>query len=133
MEKDKNLMVFKEWLFQKFIEWQGGYKKRMTYGDFAEYLGVSRISLSDWMNGKYLPSHRNISFLSEKLGPDIFNVLGIKVSSGLETFPESLQGAIEESRQEIQKQNLTVNSPESMKLIIESFSRHGYELKEKTK
>ena len=87
-------MIFKDWLFQKFIEWQGVNKKRMTYGEFAEYLDVSRISLSDWMNGKYMPKYRNISSLSEKLGPEIYTVLGIKVQGGLDILPESLQEAM---------------------------------------
>lgn len=72
-------MDISEWLTKKFLEWQSKSGERRTLVDFAEYLEVTQPSLSNWMSGKYLPrGSKNINKLYEKLGPEIFDVLGIE-------------------------------------------------------
>lgn len=66
-----------EWLNAKFLEWERTEGKRKTLGQFAEYLGVSRISLSDWLSGKYAPKVQNLGRISEKLGFEIYDVMGM--------------------------------------------------------
>ena len=61
-------MTIAEWLNRKFLEWEQSQGKRKTLGQFSEYLEVSRISLSDWINGKYAPKAQNIGRIAEKLG-----------------------------------------------------------------
>ena len=70
-------MTIAECLNRKFLEWELSQGKRKTLGQFSEYLGVSRISLSDWINGKYVPKSQNIGKLAEKLGPEIYDLVGI--------------------------------------------------------
>jgi transcriptional regulator with XRE-family HTH domain len=125
-------MIFKDWLFQKFVEWQVVNKQRMTYGEFAEHLGVSRISLNDWIKGKYLPGSQNLSVIAEKLGNEIYSVLGIKIPGDANNFPAPFQEAIVEARRKVIELGLSGDSPETMGIITEALSRHGYELKMKT-
>lgn len=70
-------MTIAEWLNRKFLEWEQSQGKRKTLGQFSEFLGVSRISLSDWINGKYSPKTQNIGKIAEKLGPEIYDLVGI--------------------------------------------------------
>jgi len=70
-------MEVAEWLNAKFLEWEQAEKKRKTLGQFAEYLGVSRISLSDWLSGKYVPKVQNLGRIAEKLGYEIYDVMGM--------------------------------------------------------
>lgn len=44
MDKDKSLMILKDYLYQKFIEWQGVNKGRMTYRNLHITL-VSHVSV----------------------------------------------------------------------------------------
>lgn len=125
-------MIFKDWIFQKFVEWQVVNKQRMTYGEFADHLGVSRISLNGWMKGKYLPGVQNLSVISEKLGNEIYSVLGITIPGDANNFPAPFQEAIVEARRKIFDLGLTSDSPETMGIISEALSGHGYELKMKT-
>jgi len=70
-------MEVAEWLNTKFLEWEQAEKKRKTLGQFAEYLGVSRISLSDWLSGKYVPKVQNLGRIAEKLGYEIYDIMGM--------------------------------------------------------
>jgi len=70
-------MTIADWLNKKFLEWEQSQGKRKTLGQFSEYLEVSRISLSDWINGKYAPNAQNIGKIAEKLGLEIYDLVGI--------------------------------------------------------
>ena len=70
-------MAIAEWLNLKFLSWEQSEGRRKTLGQFAEYLGVSRISLSDWINGKYAPKAQNIGKLAQRLGLEIYDLVGI--------------------------------------------------------
>jgi transcriptional regulator with XRE-family HTH domain len=71
-------MTFPELLEQKFLAWQSEQGKRKTLDEFAEYLGVSRPIISHWLAGKRSPSPESIQTLSSKLGPEIYDVLGLE-------------------------------------------------------
>ncbi len=70
-------MNLSEWLNLKFLEWEREQGKRKTLVQFAEYLGVSRISLDGWMKNKYQPKGINLAKIASKLGYEIYDVLGI--------------------------------------------------------
>ena len=106
-------------------------KKRMTYGEFAEHLGVSRISLNDWMKGKYLPGSQNLSVIAEKLGNEIYSVLGITIPGEANNFPAPFQEAIVEARRKIIELGLTGDSPETMGIITEEMDKRGFVLTSK--
>lgn len=70
-------MNVSDWLHLKFLEWERSEGKRKTMTQFAKYLEVSQVSLSDWLNGKYLPKGQNIGKIANKLGYEIYDILGI--------------------------------------------------------
>lgn len=70
------MKTFSEWITEKFLDWQKSAGERKTLIEFADWIGVSQPSLSDWMSGKYKPKgSKNIHRLYIKLGPEIFDVL----------------------------------------------------------
>jgi hypothetical protein len=70
------MKTFSEWITEKFLDWQKSAGERKTLVEFADWIGVSQPSLSDWMSGKYKPKgSKNIDRLYIKLGPEIFDVL----------------------------------------------------------
>jgi len=71
-------MTFPELLEQKFLAWQHEVGKRKTIQEFAAYLGVSQPILSHWLNGKRSPGPENLRLLSSKLGPEVYDVLGLE-------------------------------------------------------
>lgn len=67
-----------DWLNSQFVEWQQHEGKRKELAEFAVYLGVHPVNLSRWMSGAAkTPSDENIVTLAAKLGPEIYDVLGL--------------------------------------------------------
>jgi len=67
----------KELLFEKYIEWQKMSGGRRTITEWAKYLDVPQASLSNWMSGSYFPKGANLSKLADKLGPEVYDALGM--------------------------------------------------------
>lgn len=73
----KTLNEFQKLLTESFFDWarkQG--RRNVSDQQFAKYLGVSAPSLNQWINGYRLPNFENAAKLADKLGPEIFDVLG---------------------------------------------------------
>lgn len=70
-------MKVSEWLNIKFLDWQRSAGKRKTIAEFASFLGVTQASLSDWLRGKYDPKGKNLGKIANKLGYEIYDILGI--------------------------------------------------------
>ena len=69
---------FAEWLEGKYIAWMNETGRRRTLTEFAEYLGVGQPLLSQWLNGRYLPGMKNVSKLAARLGPEVYDLLGLQ-------------------------------------------------------
>ena len=68
----------KQWINDKYIECRNRQEKgKDTITAFSIYLGVSRNSLNNWMNRGKTPDDASAVHLS-KLGPEIFDLLGLK-------------------------------------------------------
>ena len=67
---------FPTFLLRKLQDYENEQGRRVTYTEFAEYLGVKRSILSHWMSGRYRPSIETAPILAEKLGPEVYTVLG---------------------------------------------------------
>jgi transcriptional regulator with XRE-family HTH domain len=70
-------MTFPELLEQKYLQWQSHQGKRKTLDEFAEYIGVGRPVLSNWLTGKRKPGIESLRLLSNKLGFEVYDVLGL--------------------------------------------------------
>ncbi len=66
-----------EWLTQKFLAWQTDQKEIKTLAEFADYLEVGRPALSMWISGKRQPNEKMARRLAQKLGLEIYDVLGM--------------------------------------------------------
>lgn len=71
------VMTFPELLEQKYLQWQTQQGKRRTLDEFAEYLGVGRPVLSNWLTGKRNPGIESLRLLSSRLGFEVYDVLGL--------------------------------------------------------
>ena len=67
----------KDWLNQKFIDWEKAQGHRQSYYAFARYLEVSQSGLGQWMVGTGVPSGDDLLSIANKLGPEIYDVLGL--------------------------------------------------------
>ena len=67
-----------EWLQKKYIDWMAEQGEIKTQHEFADFLGIDKVSLNRYFNGKIkTPDAETITKISEKLGPEIYDVLGL--------------------------------------------------------
>lgn len=66
-----------EWLERQFLKWQNERGERQTIDAFAQYIGVTRVALNRWMNGVRTPSADYADQIADKLGPEIYDLLGL--------------------------------------------------------
>lgn len=86
-----------EWLERQFLGWQTQEGERKTVGAFADWLGVSRVLLSRWMNSQSNPDKSSADKIALRLGNDIYKLLGLdEPDEGLQTI-NKLWGTLPES------------------------------------
>jgi len=66
---------FSIFLERKFLEWQIEIGERKSQAAFADRIGVSRPSITMWMNGTHLPDLENANKLAAVLGPEVYDLL----------------------------------------------------------
>lgn len=123
-------MTFQDWLQQKFIEWEQTQPRRQTYSAFAKYLGTKQSTLSQWMNGNNPPSSEGIRLLAEKLGNEVYPLLGIMTpgeTDDFAKFPPELQRAFLDAKGILQEMDSPTES-ESLTVINQALNKAGYRL-----
>ena len=106
---------YNTWLMDKFVKWERERKQRQSYSAFARYLGVKQSSLSQWLAGNYPPSKENVEKIAAKLGPEIYDIMGMqRPDPELEHLREQFEAVDPKDRQEV------------LKLIEETLREHGY-------
>lgn len=82
-ETFQNRMTFGEWLKLKRIERMSelmrstGKPVVINQNDQAEWIGVPNTSYNQWENDLRLPRGVNVDLLAEKLGPEVYERLGV--------------------------------------------------------
>ena len=66
-----------DWLMRKYLAWQMGEGRKKTLGDFSVYLNVSRDTLNNWLGGRRKPRNESVEALATRLGPEIYDLLGM--------------------------------------------------------
>jgi transcriptional regulator with XRE-family HTH domain len=99
-------MSLPQFLDQKYLQWQTAQGKRKTVQEFADYLGISQSVLSHYMNGKRKkPTSDNLRALSNKLGFEIYDVLGLpRPDPDLAYISQNWDKVSEEFRQKFREQ-----------------------------
>ena len=101
------------WLTRKFREWESKTGRRQSLSAFARYLGVKQPSLSHWINHDNPPSYENIEKLAEKLGPEIYDIMGMpRPDPNIEKLVELYSAASPEQKKEILRQALRLTGYE---------------------
>ena len=68
---------FSSWLEQQYIRWQANRKKRGSIREFSRWLVIDHRLVTRWMNGERRPGDNNVERLSEKLGQEVYDAMGL--------------------------------------------------------
>lgn len=83
------------WLNQKFLEWQNEKGMPQKQKDFAAYIGVKPTTYSSWVNDGVPPSGENLYKLADKLGFEVFDIVGAEPPSPVVSTLKEAQEAYE--------------------------------------
>ncbi len=123
-----------KWIEGQYLNWQITQGKRVTLSEFAQFLGISKQLLNNFLTGRRKPTYRVALSMAEKLKADkILEILGYTKIVPLDQYAhlpldlrERLERAIEETNRALEERGLTGDTPEGRKLTIEIFERHGF-------
>lgn len=74
---ERNIALSK-WLEHQYIEWMRTKGKISSQREFAEYLDIDPMNLNNYLNAKRkMPDSNSIKKIAAKLGPEIYDVLGL--------------------------------------------------------
>jgi transcriptional regulator with XRE-family HTH domain len=130
----------KEWLNQKFVEWEKAQGRKQSYYSFSRELGVSQSSLAQWMDGSAIPNGDDLLTLAEKLGPEIYESIGMprphaQLQRLTVAFPglpaglrDRLTNAIWDADQYLKANHLPAESVDAKKIVVEIFGKWGIRL-----
>lgn len=132
------MATVKDWLNQRFAEWEKTQGGRQSYYAFARYLEVSQSGLSQWMTGGSVPAGDDLLAIAGKLGPEIYDVMGLprpnaevqRLTVSFATLPpdlrQKLTNAIAEADQALREQRLRPDMPEARELVIVILKKWGF-------
>ncbi len=71
-------MGLSEWIRQKYIEWLTDEGVIRSQREFADYIGIEKVALSRYINKNIKnPDIETVDKIANKLGPEIYDVLGL--------------------------------------------------------
>jgi len=99
LDDEEKLTPFQKYLMARYAEYaeSKGFRK-VNDGLWAKWLGVNQSALNHWINGVRTPSFESAVKLSRKLGPEVFDVLGIQRPAAALSYPADLQFIVENWR-----------------------------------
>lgn len=132
------MATVKDWLNQKFIEWEKAQGRSQSYYAFARYLEVSQSGLGQWMVGSGAPGGDDLLNIAKKLGLEIYDVMGLprpnaqvqRVTVSFASLPpeirDKLTNAVAEADQMLRQERLRPDSVEARKLVIDVLAKWGF-------
>ncbi len=132
------MATVKDWLNQKFVDWERSQGRKQSYFAFARYLEVSQSGLGQWMTGSGTPSGDDLLNIANKLGGEIYDVLGLprpnaevqRLTVSFANLPpdirQRLANAIAESDNTLRVERLRPDSADARRIVIEILAKWGF-------
>lgn len=98
------MQTWAQFLLKKIAELEQQEGRRVSNKEFGAMLGYSPGTISLWLNGKNTPDAKSIPGLADKLGLEVYEVLGLAspepelryISRNWENLPEDARRRIRE-------------------------------------
>jgi hypothetical protein len=132
------MATVKDWLTQKFSEWEKTQGGRQSYYAFARYLEVGQSGLAQWMMGTATPSGDDLLTIAHKLGPEVYDVMGLprpsaeaqRVTVSFASLPpdlrQKLTGALAEVEQTLRNERLRPDAADARKIVLDILAKYGF-------
>jgi len=74
--------AFAIWFERQFLDWQID-NGRSSVRQFSVWLGINHTLVIQWLNGKSRPGPKTIHLLAQKLGGEVYSILGFPNAQGI--------------------------------------------------
>jgi hypothetical protein len=120
------LMDFRDWIFKKYQDWSDNGKRSET--QFALWLGVNSATFNAWkLRTRGNPRSKEIiDKLADKLGPEVYDVLGLPRPEA-QDFADRLRAALREAFTLMIERGISPGTPKADDLIAEISDRFEVE------
>jgi hypothetical protein len=125
------------WLEKKYIQWINEQGEMRTQEEFANFLGVDRVTFNRHYNGtiKRMELSTALKYAKKLNDYEILDILGYERPNEeklLEGFPPEFKtafsAALNEARSELVKRGITEGTEEARSIINTAFERYGLNL-----
>jgi transcriptional regulator with XRE-family HTH domain len=122
-------MEFKDWLMQKFLEWEKEKGGRQSYSAFARYLGIKTSTMTQWRIGNNPPSLEMADTIAQKLGNEVYSILGYATPDSVQvgSLPPRFASALLAADKAVKESGL-VNENDKFLLTQSIMRQHGFEI-----
>ncbi len=132
------MATVKDWLNQKFDEWEKAQGRKQSYYAFARYLEVGQTGLAQWMIGSGAPSGDDLLNVAKKLGPEVYDILGLprpnaevqRLTVSFANLPadirQRLTNAVAEADQTLRSERLRPDAAEARQLVVNILAKWGF-------
>lgn len=133
--KDKGPVA--RWLEKKYIQWINEQGEVKNQEEFANYLGIDRVTFNRHYNGtvKRMELSTALKYAKKLNDFEILDILGYERPSEddlLSGFPpdirEALSASLSEARSELVRRGMTEGSAEALSIINTAFAKHGLKI-----
>jgi transcriptional regulator with XRE-family HTH domain len=132
---------FKEWLMLEFKKYETKMGGRQNFVDFARFLKVKPPTLTRWLNGDSIPTGDSVYQLATRLGPEVYDVLGLPIPNysliEFMSVPPDLKDAMFSAFREIDSAlsatAITLSPDEKNRLIDNIMAKYGFARTDKIK
>ncbi len=135
------MATVKDWLNQKFVEWEKAQGHKQSYYAFARYLEVSQSGLAQWMIGAGVPSGDDLLNIANKMGAEIYDIIGLprpnadvqRLTVSFASLPadirQRLTNAIAEADNTLRVERLRPDAAEARKIVVDILAKWGFQFK----
>ena len=133
------MTTIKDWLNQKFVEWEKNQGHKQSYYAFSRFLEVSQSGLAQWMTGSGTPTGDDLAAIASKLGTEIYDVIGMprpstemqRFTLALASLPvdirQHMMNAIVEAGQALGQERLRADSADAHRKVLEILDKWGFQ------
>lgn len=127
---DDRRKEFHAWILRQWSAWDRREGQRSTQAELAEYLGVTRSAVAQYVTGRQVPDRRHLAKIAARFGSEVYDVLGMTPPpDDFSLFPPGLAERLRGARAELEEilnSGVAPGSSEHARRTLEVLERYGF-------
>jgi transcriptional regulator with XRE-family HTH domain len=119
---------FKSWFLKQWNDHDLKQGRRTTQQELADYLGVTRASVAQYISGKKIPEGENLARIANRFGHEAYALVGagLPLNSVPPALATRLQSALSEIANTLAANDIDPDSEEAARVADSIMARFGF-------